>query len=309
VKIAVLGASGHVGKTLLHEFASNTDIELHSFVRNTSKIISDRWLPAAAQKNVFNINLFPAAEYDAVINCIGIGNTREIQEHPLDLFMLTEKYDNLVLSYLAEHTSCVAVNISSGAVYGTAFSSPASADKSTVFHMNNISGTDFYSMIKAYSEVKHRASPQYKIVDVRLFSYFSAYLDLETNYFMSDLVNSIMNHQKFSTNRENFIRDFIHPSDFAQLILAAIRNGANTAVDAYSLSPISKYEILKFAENNYGVDIQYTGGFVSVTGEKSQYFSLYRMEDNIDYSPRYTSEETISEELKKILERRINGKS
>lgn len=307
MRIAVLGASGHVGKTLISEFASNGDLELHSYARNTSKILSDASLPEAVKKNVFNIEMFPAGQYDAIINCIGIGDTKEIAAQPLNLFMLTEKYDNLILSYLSVNPCCVMVNISSGAVYGSDFSYPADEGKTTIIPANKVDETSFYSVVKLYSEVKHRAAKKYKIIDLRLFSYFSAYINLDSNYFMADITNSILHHKEILTNRADFIRDYIHPSDFADLILAAIKNDANAAFDAYSMHPISKYEILKFVKDNYDVDVQYTDGFISVTGEKNQYYSENRAAGSIGYIPVFTSEETIRIEINKILEREKNG--
>lgn len=301
MRIAILGASGHVGKSLLHEFSNNKDLLVHAYARSYEKIQNDQRLPTRAGEYVFPIDQFPRGEYDAVINCIGMGDTRDIRSHPSQLFVLTEKYDNIILSYLRENPACSAVYISSGAVYGSEFATPAHEDSTVSYSLNHVDPKIFYAMTKMYSEIKHRANADLSIIDIRLFAYFSAYIDLSTSYFMADIVNALKSGTTFSTNRSDFIRDYIHPSDFAKLVLCCIKKRSNVALDAYSKKPISKYEIIDELGREHDLTVQYQEGFTSVTGDKNQYYSTFNKAESIGYTPEYTSAETIREVVEKIL--------
>ena len=219
----------------------------------------------------------------------------------MELFTLTEKMDDLVTTYLINHRDCIAVHISSGGVYGSDFAEPANKDKMLSVSVNNIKKSNYYSIVKLNAEAKHRAAANLKIVDIRLFSYFSKYIDLSNNYFMTDIVRSIQSGTQLITNRDNFVRDYIHPGDLAQLIYLSICQKKNLTVDAYSAHPISKYEILEYVQSNFGLTFRYDDVSSSATGEKSQYYSIYKEAKEIEYNPRFTSSDSIKDGLSGLL--------
>ena len=293
MKIAILGASGHVGKTLLHELSAIDSVEAYAFLRRPDVIINDRRLPEHAKQHVYHIDSFSSCQCDAVVNCIGMGDPSLIKDRPIDLFLLTEKYDELIMEYLTGHEDCVAVNISSGAVYGSDFATPA--DSSTVLSIpvNQIAQSSYYTIAKLNAEAKHRAASNLIIADVRLFSYFSQYISLEMNYFMVDVVNAIRTGSQLKTSSDNIIRDYIHPKDFAQLIFLVICNRMNMVVDAYSLQPVSKFEILDFVKSKYMMNYHNAEVSASATGEKNQYYSINKKAGELGYIPQFTSLDSI----------------
>jgi nucleoside-diphosphate-sugar epimerase len=136
-----------------------------------------------------------------------------------------------------------------------------------------------------------------------MFAFFSRFIDLNTQYFMSDVCNSIINKIPLRTSEDNFFRDFIHSNDLAQIIELCVISKANASYDLYSKTPVSKWEIIdhcsKFFDMNYIKDSILN----SPTGKKNNYFSLNHNAENIGYKPQYTSLDVISNELIKILGR------
>ncbi len=98
MKIAIMGATGHVAKNLIDHLKGD---ELYLFSRTK-----------------FNsYDFFDSYDYDAIINCIGYGNPADIEKAGPDLFFVTEKYDNLALEYLKRHEETKYIFISSGVVH------------------------------------------------------------------------------------------------------------------------------------------------------------------------------------------------
>lgn len=98
MKVAILGANGHVGKALSAELKSLC--ELYLFAR----------IPGYNQYE----DLF-CSEYDTIINCVGVGNSNSIKNTPLKVMKVTEHFDELINKYQSQYPSCKAIHISSGA--------------------------------------------------------------------------------------------------------------------------------------------------------------------------------------------------
>ena len=141
------------------------------------------------------------------------------------------------------------------------------------------------------------------IVDVRVFNYFSHTQDMNARFLITDIVRAIKNKEIFKTSADNIIRDFITPPDFYRLIQAIINfKPINRAVDCYTKSPISKFDLLDELGERFG--LQYEAGknanIVNATGGKLNYYSTNNMAKNINYEPKNTSLDGIIQEINSI---------
>ncbi|AIQ55085.1 NAD-dependent epimerase/dehydratase family protein [Paenibacillus sp. FSL R7-0331] len=298
-RIAVLGATGHIAQSVIHGLALNEGYELFLYARNEDKLKSTLSSIPDLQKNeVYTpaFSDFNDFDYDVIINCIGIGNPSELIRNPFLVFSVTEDYDNLVLKYLQEHDSTMYINFSSGAAYGSDFHSPASATKSANYDLNKLSTQDFYGITKLNTEAKHRSLTDKSIIDLRIFGFFSSFIDLNSKFLLTDIVNSIQSGEILLTTPQNIIRDYVHPTDLDALIqLCMNSSNVNTAFDVYSLNSISKFEILDYFSKNYGLkyQIQEDASLQSATGSKTNYYSSNSKAEIIGYSPVHNSLQSI----------------
>ena len=301
MKIAVWGATGHVGKAVTTEFAKRKGLVLDVFVRNTAK--AEEFLSREHISNIsaYDIKEFNAAGYDAVINCTGIGNPGVLAQYSERVFQITEEFDSLLISSAQQNPKCVFINFSSGAVYGTEFYEPATAQTAVSFSPNDITPNRFYGLAKLNSEGKHRAYPNLPIIDLRMFAFFSRFIDWDAPFFMSELCQSIIHKTIFRTSQDDFVRDFIHPADLSEMLIRCIEKGGNTVYDLYSQAPVTKWEIIRCCAENFGLQYTIDEVKLSPTGAKSNYYSLHHKVEEIGYRPRYTSLEGLSAIIRSIV--------
>ena len=196
------------------------------------------------------------------------------------------------------------INFSSGIVYGGEFSFPITDTVliDETYNYKNIKSE--YALSKINSEIKHRASKHLNIIDLRLFSFFSRFMDLESKFFMSEVVSSIKENKTLFTDNTNFYRDYIHPEDLFLFIKKCVnKNSINGAFDLYSKKPIGKFEVLASLESKYGLKYKIDSGtkVINPTGFKKNYYSKSRKADLLGYKPKYSSLDAISEELPYFL--------
>lgn len=305
MKIAILGATGHISKNIIAGMIRNKKYKLYLFSRtpDRTKSFVDQ-LGSNYVVDILSYGDFHNHNYDVVINGVGIGNPGSLKQDVSAIFRLTEQFDNLVLDYLQGSPDTIYINLSSGAAYGSSFNDPANMDTLAAISINNVSSKDYYSIAKLHSEAKHRSLPHLHIIDLRVFGFFSKYVDMNASFFLTELVSSIKSNQVFVTNRVNIVRDYVHPDDLLQLIELCIeKRRINTAYDVCSLKPVPKFELLDFFEKHYDVKYQYTEhNEASVTGMKINYYSQHFNANEIDYQPRYTSLEGIHQIYKSIMD-------
>ncbi len=304
--IAILGATSHIANGLIYGFHRKGESMLHLFARSLDRV-HDFLATIRCRDHVAVMHLesFFESECDIVINCVGIGDPGKLRGAEASIFRLTENYDNLILDYLDSHPGAFYINVSSGAVYGTEFARPADASTRYSVDANNITVPEYYGVAKLNAELKHRAFTKLNIVDLRIFSYFSRFIDPQSKFLLTKILSCIKKKQTFETGPDNIIRDYAHRDDLLSLIEASTsRKTLNDAFDVYSLKPISKFEILDFFSRQYG--LKYTVKDVaqgaSPTGSKNHYYSINRKAEKIGYSPRFTSLDCIIQEAKAILE-------
>ncbi|MEK4512995.1 NAD-dependent epimerase/dehydratase family protein [Paenibacillus sp. FSL K6-2524] len=309
-KIALLGATGHIAKNLILGLCNSSQFELHLFARTRSKVVS-----FLVEFNILNsVKLVDFTElnhfnYDVIINCVGMGDPDELLKNPFRVFQVTEEYDNLVLSYLQNSNETLYINLSSGAAYGTDFSEPASNLKWSNVDVNNLTIKDYYGISKLNMEAKHRSLSKNHIVDLRVFSFFSCHIDLQSRFLLTDIIQCLMTGKILETSSDEIIRDYVHPKDLVNLVELCIdKHVINEVFDVYSRKPISKFELLDFFISNHGlkIDIKANEKVHSVTGSKSNYYSLNRNAQMIGYSPKYNSLQSVADGYNSLKMRKSN---
>lgn len=301
-RVAILGATSHIAKGLIHSFCLAQDAELYLFARFPERVDafldSIRALPEQPIR-VLPFSEFPFQRYDVVINCVGIGSPAKLRQDPYAIFEITETFDELVLGYLKSAPGALYLSLSSGAAYGTDFSEPPGEGTPARFNANALESTEYYGIAKLCSEAKHRALRELNIVDLRVFGYFSRFIDLGESFLLSELVSCLKSGQEFVTGPQDIVRDFVHPEDLAALVRCVIKEEhLNDVFDVYSAKPAGKFEIIEALARSgrlrYRVTEQYAAA--TATGTKSNYYSRNRKAERIGYRPRFSSLECILRE-------------
>ena len=297
MKIAVLGATGHLAKCAVSVY-SKDDVNVFYLFSRSLNVLEDMY---GNRSNFFIKRYvdFPDHDYDVIFNGVGVWDTpgRNVR----DVFSVTEHFDNMILDYQKKHPCSMSIHISSGAAYANDFDRPVVNGTRTTIDINNFTLGDYYSVAKINSEVKHRAFEGLNIVDLRLFGFFSRYMNLGYPYLLSAMINAVKENKRFNTVSVDFWRDYIHMDDFAGLLKGISMHGAiNMAIDVRSKAPISKSQLIQFFVESYGLQVNENdaGVEISSTGMKPCYYSK---EENPIYAPSYTSLDTVKKEIKYFL--------
>ena len=305
MKIAILGATSHIAKGLIYNLGRGGEYDLRLFARSPDRV--SEFLAVVGLGGRFQVKTFDEFNknsYDAITNCVGIGDPGKLKDAGSSIFQITETFDNLVLNHLERHPESIYINFSSGAVYGTDFASPADENSRASFDINPINPAGYYGIAKLYSEARHRAMKDYRIVDLRIFGYFSRFIDFDAKFLMSEIVSCILRGKEFVTGPDDIVRDYIHPEDLALLVKLCIdKRELNDAFDVCSLKPVRKFEIFERLSSLYG--LKYTVkdniGSICATGGKVNYYSTNCRIRAIGFSPRFTSIESVIQQSKFIL--------
>jgi hypothetical protein len=250
-------------------------------------------------------NTFQSFSYDVIINCIGVETRNKNNCDFTRYFSVTEEFDNLVLKYLQNiNPNAIYISLSSGAVYGRGFLVSAEESSVNCLSVNNIFPEDYYSIARINAEAKHRSHRNLRIIDLRIFSYFSRFINLLDGYFITDVMQSILNNKVLVTDSTNIVRDYLHPEDFFEMIMKCIAaKRLNLAFDVNSLHPVAKQDILDYFSSEYGLKCEKRdfSKNSSATGLKMNYYSINNRARRIGYLPKFSSLDTIKCEAKYIL--------
>ena len=298
LNIAILGGTSHIARAIT-PYLLDAGAQVTLFARNPEK------LAGSPCRVIREFDALMEEKFDLIINCIGAGTPKELANDFNRWFSVLEKFDNLALDYLKQvNPEALYVMFSSGAVYGRQSSSPAVETSSWEFFPNRVTVPDYYAISKIYSEAKHRSLENLRIADLRIFSFFSRCIDLESGYFMTDLVKSLVNGSVMETSIGDMIRDYPHPEDLAELILkcAGIPQ-INTAIDVASSDPVSKTEILKIFAEKFALQYHFSAvGGNSPNGNVNVYIPTGEMaRQTVAWQSRKSSIETLVSETEAIL--------
>lgn len=310
-RVAILGATGHVGKSLTAILGEDPRYNVVAVVRDIGKLeafLASRPTSRAIER--CHLEAFSGGAYDAIVNCIGEGDPSALAKDSGTMVSLTGRIDEMAITYLRSHPDTRLINFSSGAAYGGAFAEPAREDSTAGFAVNRLGASDVYGLAKLQSEAGHRALAGYHIVDLRLFGFFSRDIDLGRRYFMNEVVAAIRASATFVTGGSDIVRDYVDPSDLAQLVACVIESKPrNDVLDVYSARPVRKSEVLTEFADVYGLEYRVDPGLdvSSPTGEKLNYYSVNRRAAEVGYAPRYSSIETLRREMDVLLCRTERG--
>ena len=289
--VIILGGTSHIAKGLISRFLKQPDFRIEWFGRSESRMND------FLQSEHLSGNITLRSDYDslqrihadALINCVGAGTPDKLKEDYTLWFTVLEKYDNLCLEYLTKiNSDALYINFSSGAVYG---------HNSGVMEFradpNRIQVADYYALAKIYSEAKHRANRDLNVVDIRIFSYFSRYADPNSGYLMTDILKAVLNKDVLKTTDSDLIRDYISPDDLFTLVCRCLAAGKlNTAMDAFSGSPVSKQEILAAFQKRFDLKIEVSSSLSagkSPNATVSAYIPQGRSAGKLGYIPEHSS--------------------
>ncbi len=284
MNIAIMGANSHIAKGLMH-FGAEAGYVIVPFSRSTG-----------------GYHEFLDGRYDVVINCVGPGI---IKDNYADWFTLAEKYDNLALQYLLEvNPEALYIHFSSGKVYGD--SGPATTQTRLQIDPNNVPRSQYLSITKLYAEAKHRVFDHLNIVDIRVFAYFSRWANLEENFFMSLAAKSLLENKTLVTDNTDVYREYLGPQDLFELVrLSILKKKLNIAIDAFTLKPVSKMDVLNRLKEEFNLDyrVDDTITIPNASGFKDKYYTTCTNATSLlGYKPTMTSEDTVVSEMRRLLD-------
>ncbi len=313
--VAILGSTSHIAKGLINNFLQREDVCLHLYTRSPENLLSffDIIGKSPSKCCVIHDNYedFTKCFYDVIINCVGVGTAGKLRGDYSRYFTVTEEYDNLAIGYVRDMCpDTLYISFSSGAVYGRELAASAEENTTYSIRVNHIATHDYYAIARLNAEAKHRAFTHLNIVDLRVFSYFSRFIDLTDGYFITDAINCILNKETLVTDAVNIVRDYVHPEDLFSIIRKCMDTGKiNAALDVTSARPVSKKEILEYLSQEYGLqyEIGQSVSNTSATGSKNIYCSNYNNASSIGYKPAFSSMDAIKDESKHIINRSVGA--
>lgn len=244
MRIAIVGATGHIGTALSRHYAARGNIQLALYSRRpeaTAAAFADE----SGRIGHFGLDRLEECRADVLINAIGIGDPAAARVAGPDFYKLTMQIEDRIERAVKANPLCLTVFMSSGAVYGR-LEEPANANTLLNLAINGLSPGDWYGAAKLAAELRHRAQPERRVLDIRVFGFVSRFLNLRTQYLVCDIVNAIRADAPMRTSGRDIARDYIGTAELVDLIdLAAERHQLNMAVDTYSLGPVRKFDLLE----------------------------------------------------------------
>ena len=303
MEIAILGATGYIGRALFGELMTDESVKVAGYSRN---VVSAKETLAGYKVPHTDINNYKeilSHEYEVIINATGIGSPKKLRENPAAVFEVTEEMDKMIFDYLDKYPKTRVFNISSGAVYGLAATSEVQEETEACFAINSLSAKEGYALAKLCSEVKHRARNKSSIVDLRVFAFVSRYLDPNDLFLVSDIAQSLKNEISLKTNSTDLVRDFTTAGDLvAVLKFLTEREPVNDVFNMKSKEAVSKFELLEKLKEELGLTFEVEElNESSHTGVKNVYAPKFSRLESLGYKPRYTSTENVTSELKAFL--------
>lgn len=240
-KVLILGGSGMLGHTLFRHFTGNPGMDVFATVRS-SKVLSD-WLPADQLKKVRQdvdiyqtdslVKVFSEVKPDVVINCIGI-----IKQVPEAKDPITTITTNALLPHriamLCGEVGARMIHISTDCVFDGEKGNYAESDVSNA--------TDLYGRTKYLGEV---AYPHCITLRTSIIGH-----ELKGNY---GLVEWFLSQKDTVRGFRKVIYSGFPTVELSRIIADyVIPNPEISGLYHVSSNPISKYELLKLVNTQYG---------------------------------------------------------
>jgi hypothetical protein len=296
LRVAILGASSRIAADFLSGLRASSDVDATLFARDLQRTEELTGIPST---RIFPYSAFDSdKKFDAIVNFVGQSSPESRAESGNSIRAINRKFDNLALAYLEAHSATKYVYLSSGAALGSSFSEPASSV--TPYSRENL---DEYAMAKQESELRHKAALGQNILDLRIFSYFHRTQAQESKFLLAEIVRSIRSGTVLEVDSNNIWRDFLGAEDFSQLMVATLSTSLqNVAIDAFSVAPISKFELLDACATEFKLRYAVKPDVSTLGPPKQKYYSLARSE-GFNYRPSKSSVDNVLTEMAAILNR------
>jgi nucleoside-diphosphate-sugar epimerase len=282
--IAVLGATGYIGSSLTRTLLGR-GLGVTAHARNPQAVGTRRRLLSA---EVCALDDFDAARFGLIINCLGAGDPAQLADLGQSIVSLTDRWDEQILSTMGDGAQYVF--LSSGAVYGE-LRAPATAESALAVALNADPPLTPYTVAKLRAELRHRAAPDQRVLDLRVFGYADPALDPMGSFLLSDLARAIQSDSRFATAPADIVRDYAGADELADLILAWVgAGGVNSAADLYTRAPLTKHQLIAECQERFGLKVDWVEpNRTSTTGSRLVYASAWRRAEAWGYAPSRTA--------------------
>ncbi len=235
MKILFIGGNSHIAKSILAENLFN---EIFIISRNKNKIINFCNLNQVSTKITFlNYESFKNEKFKLIVNFASPGYPEDISSSKNNIIKFTKDINRRVIKYLLLNRKTKYIFISSGIVN------------------KNITKKDkqyFYYKSKLDIEQNNLSQKGLRIYNLRIYSYISKFIDLNKNFFLSLIINSIKKNKKIKIYNNDFTRDFIGPKELISFIKYVLENDIKKcSIDISSNKSVTKKDLLKFFKKNY----------------------------------------------------------
>ncbi|MBF05419.1 hypothetical protein CL644_01795 [bacterium] len=295
MKIALLGATGYIGRSLLFE-AQTRGLTVIPYTRDIKKAEDIFRKYSIHLDNTLHIySDLNKEKYDVIINAAGIGSQAQLAKKSQYISSVTESLDSMLLNYLEANPHTRVFTMSSGVVHSLDKQKESNDDASSI--------EDTYALAKEASEARHRTYKEYTIVDLRIFTFFSRFVDVNDTFLLSQIVASLENNEEFLTNPKDIMRDIITTEDLLDTILFLINSApANAAYDIVSKGAVKKFELLNYLKDTWNLSYAIAGDEQeSPTGQKDSYCPSSNTLKEMGYNPKFTSLEGVHKEITERL--------
>ncbi len=313
--VAILGATGHIGRSLAAEFATRSLASLTLYARDCERLAGPPGSPSSGARfkpELAELACFPLRPHDVIINAVGRGDPRDVRQAGAEIVTVDATWDDAAIAALSDNRECLYVAISSGSVFGARREVPVDEATTMMAVETARAQKDYYAEAKLTAEAKHGGLPGFNIVDLRLFGYISAFLDPRGGFFLSQVLAALDGDTVLQVHPSDMVRDYISAQDLADLIeLSAAARPINRAFDAYSAEPVSKFDLLAALTETFGLEWRISSDQTLNAGaiEKSVYYSLNRQAAALGYAPQSTAMQNVLAAIGERQERRSGAKA
>ena len=301
VHIAIVGASGQIGKSLTVELGQKHDISIFSRSPDKLRLALEGETGQKSIVEVGDFSEFSKHRYDVIINAGGPGDPRTIRELGSRIDNITRGLDEMILGYVDSYPTTGYIFLSTGAIYGKNYEAAQDPNEFSSSNARVTLERSAYAASKYAAERRHRESRERKISDIRVFGFISSYMKLDSSFFLARVANSLVCGNLFVTDPTDFVRDYVGPSELATFIDQLIRGDTpNRAYDLFSCHPLTKLELLDCLAKEMGFRYSFRDerklDDVTII-KKPNKISRERSNEAIGYSPICSSMQIVLREL------------
>lgn len=288
MNILVIGSQGFIGSHLCNFFALRAYTVVGVDVLEVSASFTYEYIKVSRLSSNWG-ELFQNKQFDFCINAAGSGNVAYSVTHPLiDFEANTLDVIQLLDAIKTHHPTCKYIHLSSAAVYGNPINLP-------INEKDLLKPISPYGYHKQMSEIicnEYANLFNLKIAIIRPFSIFGNGLRKQLIWDMCR--KFISNDQIILFGTGNETRDFIHISDFVQLIEIVLENADFdcTVYNAASGIETKISDVANIFVEYYGYTKSVCFNGVSKIGDPKNWCACIDSVSNIGFKPtaNFTSE-------------------